>query len=258
MFGIDEHIAQLGDGSTFALVLAVALLLGLRHATDPDHLAAVSTLIASDPEDGTRRAGRLGLAWGLGHATTLLVFGVPIVLFESYLPEKLQQVSEVLVGIVIMALAIRLLVRWRRGRFHAHVHRHGDVEHRHLHPHEHAHEHADAPPHEHEHEPEAQLGRSPAQAYGIGLVHGMGGTAGVGLLLLAGIPDHAEAFAALVLFAAATAVSMAALSSGLGYTLTRGPVQQRALALTPALGVLTLLFGAWYALGAAGAVTYPL
>jgi ABC-type nickel/cobalt efflux system permease component RcnA len=258
MLGLDGQIASLGDGSSFALVLAVALLLGLRHATDPDHLAAVSTLIASDPEDGTRRAGRLGFAWGLGHATTLFVFGLPIVLFESYLPEPLQQASEVLVGVVIMALAIRLLVRWRRGRYHAHVHRHGDVEHRHLHPHGHAHEKAHSPPHQHEHEPEAQLGRSPLQAYGIGLVHGMGGSAGVGVLLLASIPDHAEAAAALVLFAFATALSMAGLSSGLGYTLTRGPVVQRVLALAPALGLFTLLFGAWYALGAVSVVPYPL
>ena len=69
------------------MVLAVALLLGLRHASDPDHLAAVSTLIASDPRDGRERAGRLGLAWGLGHALTLGLFGLPIVLFGAYLPE---------------------------------------------------------------------------------------------------------------------------------------------------------------------------
>jgi ABC-type nickel/cobalt efflux system permease component RcnA len=238
--------------SALLAVLAVALLLGLRHATDPDHLAAVSTLIASDPEDGTRRAGRLGLAWGLGHATTLFVFGLPIVLFEAYLPDGLQRAAELLVGVVIMALALRLLHRWRRGRFHAHLHRHGDVEHRHLHPHDHC------ARHEHAHRPEARLGRTPAQAYGIGLVHGTGGSAGVGVLLLAAIPDDVEAAAALVVFALATALSMAALSSGLGYTLTRGPVVQRVLALAPVLGLATLLFGAWYALGAVGAVAYPL
>ena len=71
MFGLDDWIAELAHGEALVAVLAVALLLGLRHASDPDHLAAVSTLIASEPEDGTRRAGRLGLAWGLGHATTL-------------------------------------------------------------------------------------------------------------------------------------------------------------------------------------------
>src|SRR5688500_2832103 len=130
-----------------ALALAVALGLGLRHASDPDHLAAVSTLIASEPEDGTRRAGRLGLAWGLGHATTLAVFGLPIVLFQSYLPDAAQRAAEALVGLMIMLLAVRLLLRWRRGHFHAHAHRHDDTEHRHLHPHESpgAHDHAHRP-----------------------------------------------------------------------------------------------------------------
>jgi ABC-type nickel/cobalt efflux system permease component RcnA len=236
-----------------ALVLAVALGLGLRHASDPDHLAAVSTLIASEPEDGTRRAGRLGLAWGLGHATTLALFGLPIVLFNAYLPDAAQRGAEALVGLVIMFLAARLLVRWHRGHFHAHPHRHGDTEHRHLHPHDHQ-----GASHEHAHQPEAQLGRSPAQAYGIGLVHGMGGSAGVGVLVLATISDQAEAVAALMVFALGTALSMAALSSAFGYAITRGPVLRRMLAFAPAMGVLTLAFGGWYALGAVGAVPYLL
>jgi ABC-type nickel/cobalt efflux system permease component RcnA len=235
------------------LVLAVALGLGLRHASDPDHLAAVSTLIASEPEDGTRRAGRLGLAWGLGHATTLAVFGLPIVLFNAYLPDAAQRGAEALVGLVIMFLAGRLLLRWRRGQFHAHSHRHGDTEHRHLHPHG-----EQRARHDHAHQPEVRLGRSPSQAFGIGLVHGTGGSAGVGVLLLATIPDQAEAVAALIVFALGTAISMAALSSALGYAITRGPVLRRMLAFGPAMGMLTLAFGGWYTLGAVGAVPYVL
>src|SRR5207248_2138088 len=70
MFGIDNQIASLGNGQTFLIVAAVAILLGLRHATDPDHLTAVSTLIAGEGTSGVRRAGKLGFAWGLGHATS--------------------------------------------------------------------------------------------------------------------------------------------------------------------------------------------
>jgi ABC-type nickel/cobalt efflux system permease component RcnA len=236
-----------------ALVLAVALGLGLRHASDPDHLAAVSTLIASEPDDGTRRAGRLGLAWGLGHATTLALFGLPIVLFNAYLPHAAQRGAEALVGLVIMFLAGRLLVRWRGGHFHAHSHRHGHTEHRHLHPHG-----PHRARHDHAHEPDARLGRSPAQAFGIGMVHGMGGSAGVGVLLLATIPSQAEAVGALTVLALGTAVSMAALSSAFGYAITRGPVLRRMLAFAPAMGVVTLAFGGWYTLGAVGAVPYLL
>jgi high-affinity nickel permease len=250
MFGLDEQIASLGDGSAALVVCAVAILLGLRHATDPDHLTAVSTLIASDEDRGARRAGRLGLGWGLGHATSLFAFGLPIVLFGAYLPEGVQRGAELAIGIVIMGLAVRLLARWRSGRFHAHVHRHGATEHRHLHTHAHD------PRHEHRHS--ELLGRSPWQAYGIGLVHGMGGSAGVGVLLLAAIPDQVVGVSALVLFALFTAVSMAVASTAFGYALSRGPVLRRLTALAPALGLASFAFGAWYALAALDAVPYAL
>jgi ABC-type nickel/cobalt efflux system permease component RcnA len=259
MFGLDDWIAELAGGEGLAVVLLVALALGLRHACDPDHLAAVSTLIASDPRDGTRRAGRLGLAWGTGHAATLAAFGLPIVLMHAYLPDTAQRAAEALVGLMIMFLAVRLLVRWRRGHFHAHAHRHGGLEHRHLHPHgAHGHGHGQGGVHEHAHEPESRLGRSPWQAFGIGLVHGAGGSAGVGVLLLATISDSADAVAALMVLAAGTAVSMALLSSAFGYAITRGPLVRRMLAFAPAMGFATLAFGCWYTLGAVGAVPYVL
>jgi hypothetical protein len=230
MPGIDDALAHLAGGQTLVVVLVVALLLGLRHATDPDHLAAVSTLIAAAPDDGIRRAGRLGLAWGLGHATTLLLFGLPLVLFGPYLPDAVQQAAEALVGVVIVALAVRLLVCWRH----------------------------ETHQHEHDRPVDQRLGRSSAQAYGIGLVHGMGGSAGVGVLLLAGIPDSGWAIVALLLFAVAAAGSMAALSCGFGYALTRGPVMRHVVGFTPALGLAALAFGTWYLLGALSAVPYPL
>src|SRR3954470_7458605 len=98
MFGLDRSLANLSDGTTILVVVAVAILLGLRHASDPDHLAAVTTLIASGRERAGLAAARLGLAWGLGHATALFVLGVPIVLYDSYLPEAVQQAAETVVG----------------------------------------------------------------------------------------------------------------------------------------------------------------
>jgi High-affinity nickel-transport protein len=223
MFGLDDQIANLGAGEAFFLVAIVAILLGLRHATDPDHLTAVSTLVAGDRAD-TRKAGRLGLAWGLGHATTLFAFGLPIVLYRSYLPDAVQTAAETLIGLVIVALAARLLLRWRESR-------RGTG--RHLH-----------------------AARSPLQAYGIGLVHGIGGSAGVGVLLLASIPDHVEAVVALGLFAAFTAVSMSLASTSFGWVLSRGAVQRSFVSVAPALGALSLGFGVWYSLGAVQAVPY--
>ena len=155
-------------------MIAVAILLGLRHATDPDHLAAVTTLLAST-ERRARDAAKLGLAWGAGHALTLFALGVPIVLYRAYLPETVQRAAETAIGFLIAGLAVWLLVRWRRGAFHAHRAR-----------------------------PRRPLARAPALALDrrrtstpgagrrsapspIGLLHGIGGSAGVGILLVSTI-----------------------------------------------------------------------
>ncbi len=242
MFGLDDWIAHFSDGATLGLVLIAAVVLGLRHASDPDHLAAVTTLIASKRDRAASIAARLGLVWGLGHATSLFVFGLPIVLFEAYLPERVQQGAEASVGIVIAALAVWLLVRWRRGLLHLHDHTHLN-----LHGQERGHGHA-----------HKSRTRTPLGAYGIGVVHGMGGSAGVGVLLLATIQSRAVAVIALALFAVCTALSMAALSTGFGLALGRPRVQSAFAALAPAFGVASLAFGAWYFLGALELVPYYL
>jgi high-affinity nickel permease len=239
VFGLDHWIAHFSDGTTVLILIAVAILLGLRHATDPDHLAAVTTLIAGGKERTKRTAARLGFSWGLGHATSLFAFGLPIVLFKAYLPERVQQGAEAAIGFMIVALAVWLLVRWRRGLFHVHAHGHGAGIHLH------GHTHGSGATHAHK-----IRARSPLQAYGIGLVHGMGGSAGVGILLLATIHDRGVAVAALALFAFFTAVSMALLSTGFGLTLSSEPVRRSFNRIAPALGAASLLFGVWYALGA--------
>ena len=240
MFSFDDAIANGGHDPVPLAVVAVAFLLGLRHASDPDHLVAVSTLIATEPERCVRRAANLGLCWGLGHASTLLVLGFPVVFVGDALPDLARRAAEAVVGVVIMALALRLALRWRGRRFHAHAHAHGGLVHRHLHAHgeeRHVHEHAHERP---------ALVRSPLQAYAIGLVHGVAGSAAVGILLVATAGGEAAAAAALVAFAAGTAVSMAALSSGLGYVLARASVRHRYRALAPLLGAVSFAFGAWY------------
>ena len=240
MFGLDDRIAAFSDGGSIWIVLAVAVLLGLRHATDPDHLAAVSTLVANGRDRATRRAGELGLAWGLGHGLTLFAFGLPILLLDSYLPERAQQAAETAIAIVIVYLAVRLLVRWRRGAFHEHVHTHGDVDHSHVHV-GHGHRHA-----------RGRLG-----AFGIGLVHGMGGSAGVGILLVASIESTALSVASLALLAVFTAVSMTMLSGGFGRALVTRPVAGAFAGVAPVLGTASLAFGVWYATAAWSLAPYP-
>jgi high-affinity nickel permease len=220
VFGLDETIAASSDGASIWIVLAVAVLLGLRHATDPDHLVAVTALVAGERERAARRAGELGLAWGLGHAATLFAFGLPILLFGSFLPERVQHAAETAVGLVIVYLALRLLVRWRRGEFHFHAH------------------------------PQAHGARTRRGAFAIGLVHGMGGSAGVGVLVLASVRSTGLAVISLVLLAAFTAASMSVMSSGFGSMLASRSARA-------SLGGASLVFGVWYATAAWSLASYP-
>ena len=232
MFGLDDWIAGLSDSGSVLVVVLVATLLGLRHATDPDHVAAVTTLVASGRDNAARSAAHLGAWWGLGHAVTLVAFGLPILVAERYLPARAQQGAETAVAALIVFLAIRLLLRWRHGVFSTvpggkdgDDHRHGV--------------------------------RTPIGAFGIGLVHGMGGSAGVGVLLLAAIPDQTVAIGALLVLAVFTAVSMTLVTSGFGATLTIPSVARSVSGVAPALGVASLAFGVWYAAAAWSLAPYP-
>jgi hypothetical protein len=227
MFGLDESIAASSNGASIWIVLAVAVLLGLRHATDPDHLVAMTTLVAGGRERAARRAGELGLAWGLGHAATLFAFGLPILLLGSVLPQRAQQAAETAIGFVIVYLALRLLVRWRSGelRFHPHPHAHGT--------------------------------RTRRAAFAIGLVHGAGGSTGVSVLVLASVGSTGLAIMSLALLAGFTVVSMSVVSSGFGWMLASRPAGASLGAVAPALGAASLLFGVWYATAAWSLAPYP-
>jgi hypothetical protein len=233
MFGLDDAIAGLSSGASVGVVILVAVLLGLRHATDPDHIAAVTTLVASGGERASRAAARLGAFWGLGHALTLVLFGLPVLLFQQYLPERVQQSAETAVAALIVFLALRLLVRWRHGYFNLHAHVHDDADHDHA-------------------------VRTPVGAFGIGLVHGIGGSAGVGVLILAAIPSTTVACLALVVLALCTAVSMTIVTTGFGFTLSSTPAAALFNGVAPVLGLASLAFGFWYAVAAWGLVAYPL
>jgi ABC-type nickel/cobalt efflux system permease component RcnA len=239
------------------LAFALAFFLGLRHATDPDHLTALLVLSADGRSPGPRAAGSLGLAWGVGHALTCTALGLGVVWLRPAIPVWFQPVIELVIGLVIVVLAVRLLQRWRRGYLHAHPHRHGGV----LHSHPHAHEarRGDAhPPHRHTHAP---LGRSPRAAFGVGLLHGAGGSAAAAALLVAPQSDVSQALALLACFAGATILAMATVSAGLGAALASRPVALRFERVVQWIGVGSLCFGAWYAadavaLAARGAGVY--
>jgi len=239
MGSIDSLISDHAAGHGVLVVLLLAFALGLRHASDPDHLVAVSTLVADTRGRAAQTAARLGAAWGLGHATTLLAFGLPVLLVRSYLPQVVEQSAEALIGVIIVALSVRLLVRWRRGAYHVHLHAHDGP------PHLHVHSHACERGHAHEH-----AVRTPAKAFAIGLVHGTAGSAGVAVLLIAAIPSTLLACVALVVLVAGCALSMALMSAAVGGALSAVSSRRRLTRAIPALGSVALAFGAWYVVAA--------
>jgi hypothetical protein len=234
---VDEWLTGIIDGAPLAVALGIAFVLGLRHASDPDHLVAVTSLVAADGGD-TRRAARLGAWWGLGHAGALLAIGIPLIAFKTELPAGLESAAEKAIGLVILLLALRVIFKWVRGDFRASAHLHGDGSHdrrRHL-----RREAAE----EHRH----VAVRSPAQAVGIGALHGLAGTGAVVLLLIAALPTQLEAALALAVFAPMSIASMAACTAAFAWVLTRPIVEPvYRTVLIPGLGLFGVMFGLWYA-----------
>jgi high-affinity nickel permease len=233
--GLDAWLTGLFSGAPLLVALGIAFVLGLRHASDPDHLVAVTSLVAS--EDGsTRRATRLGAWWGIGHAGTLLVVGLPLIFLKAHLPSWLEHGAERAVGIVILLLAARVMLKWLRGdyRSSAHHHESGHSRRRHL-------RWGLGTGHRHVHV------RTPLQALSIGVLHGLAGTGAVVLLLIAALPGQLEAAAALAVFAPMSAVSMTVCTTVFAWLLTRPMIEPfyRSV-LIPGLGVFGALFGAWY------------
>jgi ABC-type nickel/cobalt efflux system permease component RcnA len=240
---MDTAISGLAGGHGTFVVIVVAFALGLRHASDPDHLVAVTTLVASTRERAARTAARLGAAWGAGHALTLLVLGLPVLLLRASLPSWVETAAEGAVGAVIMALAARLLVRWRRGAFHLHVHEHEGVEHAHVH------SHVEGRGHAHPHR-----ARTPLQAFGVGLIHGTAGTGGITVLVVASVPTMKLAVTALAVLVVGTAVAMTLLSAVAGRLLAGAPMRRHFARAAPALASVALVFGACYVAAALGAL----
>ena len=231
---LDSLITGLFDGAPLLVALGIAFLLCLRHASDPDHLVAVTSLVAAEGGD-TRKAARLGAWWGVGHATALVLIGVPLIAFKTRLPEWLEAGAEKAIGIVILLLATRVIFKWARGDYRATAHAHDDGHgsRRHL-----------RRGHNHGH----VKVRSPGQALTIGLLHGLAGTGAIVLLLIAALPSRLEAGLALAVFAPMSIVSMATLTAAFAWVLTRrviDPIYRSVL--IPGMGAFGIVFGMWYA-----------
>ena len=183
-------------------VLAIGGLLGLRHAFEPDHLAAVSTL-ATRP--GGRRlwsAARLGLIWGLGHTVTVGAVALVVLVLGVQLPARLWPAAELLVAALLVLLGVMVISRYVRGRWHIHAHTHTAAA-----PHFHLHSHAADPSHGHAH------GVVDARrSFGFGIAHGLAGSGAIAALLVAAVPDTMSRLVYFAAFSTGTIVGMLGVS----------------------------------------------
>ena len=207
-------------------------LLGMRHAFEPDHVAAVSTLISS--ERSSRRAAWLGLCWGLGHTASLLVAGAVLILLRAEMPASVTSVFELAVAVMLVGLGVRAFAQAARQGPDgpATEHRHGPIVHRHP------------SVASHVHIGRWTLARRPLL---IGALHGLAGSGTLTALVLATLPTTTARVAYLALFGVGSTLSMAAMSGLLGWPLARlGAHEAVGRGLSLLVGCATTVLGvAW-------------
>lgn len=242
-------------------ILAVGFALGMRHATDADHLAAIATLATR--ESSLPQALRHGLAWGIGHMLTLLALGGTALALGEALPPHFEVLLECCVGAMLLALGLDVLRRLNGEQLHFHAHRHGPGEAEHLHAHAHRGVPADAAavpqfanlsfaphhqaPHRHPLPSAAAVTALPLRSVMIGVMHGMAGSAALILLSLQQAPSIAIGLGYLLLFGLGSMAGMAALSMLIAtpLRLSAGSLTSLHRLLTGAIGLFSCLLGAW-------------
>jgi sulfite exporter TauE/SafE len=252
--------------SSILLIIGIGFFLGMRHATDPDHVVAVSTIVSR--ERSISRAGWIGILWGIGHTLTILVVGAAIILFGVVIPPRVGLTLEFSVALMLILLGLLNLtgaIDWLSHRFspahpqhhgtHSHLHSHGHYAH--LHPHSHGASHDAMEHHGGEVEPPRWL-RAPFARLGIfhslrplliGIVHGLAGSAAVALLVLGTIREARWAVFYLLVFGLGTIVGMMlmTLAFAVPFTFAGSRFAWLNKGLVTATGVVSLVFGLFVA-----------
>jgi cytochrome c biogenesis protein CcdA len=242
----------------FLSILAVGFFLGMRHATDPDHVIAVTTIVSN--QHNRMRAALIGAFWGVGHTLTIFVVGAGIILFNLVIPTRVGLSMELSVAVMLIVLGLANVAGFLRsmpgsipdhdgGRVvHSHPHSHGDY----IHAHAHAH-----PPEAHRHPtgrtPLAWLDRTLGRIglyqylrpFVVGVVHGLAGSAAVALLVLTTIRNAHWAIAYLLIFGVGTIAGMMLITMSIAsaFKLAEKGRQKFSHRLALASGLLSLSFG---------------
>lgn len=221
------------DASLIA-ALGLGFLLGLRHAMEADHVAAMSTFVSG--ERTLLRSCLRGTFWGVGHTTALLGAGVAVIAFKVRIPPEFERIVETCIALVLILLGGHVLLRALGSlRLHTHEHVHDGVRHRHAHVH--------LGPHgAHDHVHLFTDARKPLL---LGLLHGLGGGGALVLVVLTTLPSPAAAFLYLLVFGLGSTAGMLLLSGlmGLPFKLLAGSSERAATGLRIVVGLISMGMG---------------
>ncbi len=246
-------------------ILALGLLLGVRHAFDADHLVAVTTIVSE--YRNPLRSIWIGVSWGLGHTTILFIAGITILLLNVHIPERLALLFEFLVGIMLILLGIQALMSLRKLQMHVHSHSHDDDQ---AESHEHFHIHGTSTEHAEHHsgrlgnliklfiagitpgEGQSKMGSTRRalkpffrlKSFAVGIVHGMAGSAALMLIVLANIRSTWVGVSYILIFGLGTVLSMGLISIliSLPFSIS-GRIPRLNRAVQAVTGTVSILFG---------------
>ena len=232
---MEEQLAELG----LLAALALGILLGSKHSLDPDHVVAVSTIVSE--YKNPLRSFWVGISWGLGHTTTLLIIGIAIIALRLTIPERMALLFEFAVGVMLVGLGIQVIYSFRKKKVHQHAHGHEEEAHHHFH------SHSKSPEHVPEHHNTHGIGKPflRRKSYVIGLVHGLAGSAALTLLVLASIESPIAGLAYILLFGLGSVLSMGIMTViiGLPFVMSAGRLPNLNRTIQFAVGSLSILFG---------------
>jgi ABC-type nickel/cobalt efflux system permease component RcnA len=224
-------------------ILAVGLVFGLKHATEVDHVVAVSTIVSQ--QRNVWRSTLVGAMWGAGHTASLLITGVIVLSLRIAIPERVSNWLEFCVALMIIGLGAVALWRslLKRNDVHVHEHSHDGVSHVHIHFHESETRHQKARPHNHA---LSAVGLKPVF---VGAVHGLAGSGALTLLVLTQIQSAWVGFFYLAIFGVGSVIGMILMSGliGLPFALTAKNVGRVHRHLQTTAAGLSIAFGLWYA-----------